>query len=359
MPFESVRSCEMAPMRLPGREPTHVDVLLGENGNAGFGGLYTCKSVWMCPVCAERIGELRRRELNQLLAWSREIENGRPRGFPIMLTLTARHFRGDRLEDLLSGMKNAKKTLQQSRSWKRFKGHVIGSVTATEVTHGGNGWHVHFHMVVVVRAFSDPLVALLERELPAEWRRALGKNQVEGREGTRALDGNERAFHWQNADAVGSYVAKFGAAEELTLSSRKRGRSSSLTPFQLLAASADGDRSAGYLFQEYATAFKGRCQLVWSPGLKSLCGADQVEAEVEAEREAQPPELVARIPLKIWDYVIPIPGSRTSILEAAELHGEEGVRAALAVLLDTDPPPPRFGRRSSRGPRPDLPKRLL
>ena len=74
-----------------------VDVGDGQR-RSSFKGVKICGNVWGCPVCAARISQKRRGEMNDLLAWGREKSL-----IPVMLTLTARHGRGDRLADLLKG----------------------------------------------------------------------------------------------------------------------------------------------------------------------------------------------------------------------------------------------------------------
>ena len=122
-----------------------VDVVMSRYGDAAgvsahFEGLQTCGSVWDCPCCSARISETRRGEMNGLLAWARS------EGFTVqMITLTARHGRRDALAALLDGMKRAKQRWGQHRAYKRLKALIVGSVTATEVTGGGeHGWHPIF-----------------------------------------------------------------------------------------------------------------------------------------------------------------------------------------------------------------------
>ena len=96
-------------------------------------------------------------------------------------------------------------------------------------------------------------------------------------------DGSGAAFQVQGATAAGNYVGKWGAAEELALSGKKSAPRGA-QPFQLLADYADqNDARAGALFAEFAGVFKGRRQLVWSPGLKKLAGIDEVSDEQAAE----------------------------------------------------------------------------
>lgn len=67
------------------------------------------------------------------------------------------------------------------------------------------------------------------------------------------LSGTGAAFDVVGGSGVGQYVAKWGAAEELTLSGKKKGRGG-LTPMQLAEASMAGDKRAGRLFVEFGDA---------------------------------------------------------------------------------------------------------
>ena len=129
-----------------------VDVINNtQEGRARFG-LADLRVCLACPCCSGTVSEQRRRELNALLAWARK------QGLhPVMLTLTARHSVDHRLAELLDGMKNAKRRLTTHRTFaKLLRPQLVGYVTATEVTGGGfNGWHPHFHQVMLVRAGSQ------------------------------------------------------------------------------------------------------------------------------------------------------------------------------------------------------------
>lgn len=249
---------------------------------ASFDGVKTCGSVWWCPCCAPRIAEKRKGELDTLLA------GARAEGLAVvMLTLTARHKRLTQLGPFLDGLKAAKKRMRQRKDWRALP--LVGSVTATEVTHGANGWHPHFHEILVLKAAPAEALALVEN-LRGGWLRSL---QAFG------LEGNDAAFDVQDASAAGAYVAKFGAAEEMALSGKKKGRKGSRTPWQLLDDARDGDAQAAAIWAEYAAAFKGRRQLVWSNGLKARFGVNEVsdeEAAAEADAETAP----QRETLRVW-----------------------------------------------------------
>lgn len=310
----------------------------GQSDRVHYEGLQTCGSVWTCPCCGARISEIRRHEMNQLLAWARA-QSYRV----MMLTLTARHGRDDDLAELLEQMKDAKRRWAQHRSYRRIKPSMIGSVTATEVTGGGaHGWHPHFHMIVILECDED-LTSLRDAWLTSL--RAAG------------LDGEGAAFQAQGADAAGNYIAKWGAAEELTLSQRKKGRGrTGRTPAQLLAASCDeDDLDAGYLWAEYATVFHGRRQLVWSRGLKVLAGVDEVddqEASQDQQQDGQIEMARANIPHHIWrdDVAARHADRRGHLLDRAEEVGPDAAAAELTAghtpdddVIEYQPYRPRSG----------------
>lgn len=291
-----------------------------KSGLASYDGVVTCGSVWHCPVCSAKISNGRRSELNTLLAWARRED------LQInMITLTARHGKDDTLGDLLRAMKGAKRRLHNSRAWHGLDGAIRGHVTATEVTHGASGWHVHFHMIVI----SDGLSST-DLNLDEVWLKALEKE---------GLDGNGHAYGVQNAQEAGDYVTKWGAAEEVTLQGQKRAKSNGgVTPFQLLAvASLAGGGTqvnrARELFVEYATEFKGKRQLVWSVGLKTLVEivekSDQELAEGDEVDEVYTE--VAIVPAKLWRQVVRR-RLQAELLEVAEQGGGDFVEFWLLAL---------------------------
>lgn len=297
-----------------------------------YEGVQTCGSVWACPCCGARISETRRDEMNALLKWARSKE------YQVkMLTLTARHGRDDDLAELLERMKNAKQRWARHRAYRRIKPQMVGSVTATEVTGGGaHGWHPHFHVIVVMNG-NENLEPLRDAWL-ASLRGA-------------GLDGAGAAFQMQGAEKTGAYIAKWGAAEELALKDRKRGRAGR-TPAELLADSCDfGDTRAGLLWSEYAGVFQGRRQLVWSRGLKDLAGIGEIEDEDAAKDERQDDQTEtgrANIPHNVWRRGVAVRENdrRAELLDRAE---EVGPHVAADELIARFRPP---DQREQHQPRP-------
>lgn len=321
LPGERVANC----MHACGAAGVAVNVS-ASRGTASFGGVQTCGSVWLCPVCSAKISNARREELNTLLSWARrEALDVR------MITLTGRHGLEDSLGDLLRAMKGAKKRFHQSKGWRAVDPLIKGHVTATEVTHGRAGWHVHFHMIVILEGGSPSL------DLDEVWLRAL---ESEG------LSGNGHAYGVQSADQAEEYVTKWGAGEEVTLSHTKEGKAKGRTPWQLLDQAGqdfEADPSASEyspaqrLFLEYASEFKGKRQLVWSRGLKTLVAIiERTDAELADEPEAEDLVTVAIVPKRVWRLVCRR-RLQAELLEVAEQGGAAYVDAwCQALILQTE-----------------------
>lgn len=289
-----------------------MDVGEGQR-RAAFKGVKICGNVWGCPVCAARISQTRRGEMNTVLAWARE------HGLvPVMLTLTARHGLEDRLADMLEGMKNAKRRLRQRAEWRRLP--VVGTITATEITHGTrNGWHPHFHEIVLLEASDEAEALAMVAPLGNAWRASLR---------AFGLDGAAAAFDAQGAAKAGDYVAKWGVAEEITLTGSKRGRGKGRSPRELVRLAASGDEDARLLWLEYfaATSGKRRRQLVWSPRLKTACGVNEITDEQAAEaEEARQEEELTSYDNAGWRSVR---SKRVRLMEAAERGGRTAVHEA-------------------------------
>lgn len=287
-----------------------------KTGLSSYKGLMTCSKVWLCPLCSARISWMRANEVNALLSWARK------KGYGIqMLTLTTRHGLGDDLAGQLEAMKQAKRRFQQRREWRALKQEIVGSVTATEESHGGNGWHTHFHIVVITKIPVD-LAALLP-----VWLTCLA---------AFGLSGNKHALQVQDASAVKEYLTKFGAAEELTLGHSKQGREGGRSPWQLLRDSRGGDQRATALWIEYAKAFKGRRQLVWSNGLKKLAGVKE-QTDDQAAKDAENETFEALREWDVWAWSNSR-SRRGSMIDAANVdHETEGARMLAIAKAEVGP----------------------
>lgn len=247
---------------------------------ASFKGVISCGSVWLCPCCSPRISGRRKDELDSLM------QSARAEGLAVvMMTLTARHSKRTKLASFLDALKAAVKRMRQRRQWAALD--LVGTVTATEVTHGEAGWHPHMHMLVLVKGSAEEACAKLQAMWPV-WRDALA---AEG------LTATKSAFDVRSA-MKGEYLAKFAAASEMTLATEKQGRNGSRNPWQLLADAEAGDGQASALWLEYAAAFVGKRQLFWSQGLKARFGIGETSDE---EAAAEAPEPLPEVEIfRVW-----------------------------------------------------------
>lgn len=330
-----------AGVKLPGRgvtfcgwtqiaeQPTELLRVRDENGvRAYFSGVQTCGLRWVCPCCTASAAQIDRAYVNDGLAAARELGL-----WPVMITLTTRHSRGEEAADVLSGIIRAEQRLKTVKAWRRFSDRIAGYARVLEWTHGHNGHHPHFHTIALVRAESEEEAISAAEEIQPAYMRQL---EAAGRDGSSKAAW-ERSFQVQGAAAAGSYVAKWGSAEELTGALAKSAGGEGLTPWQLLrlarTAPGEADRQRyAAIWWEIVGATKGKAQLYKSEGWREL-----VEEYRQGDEEPQAePELVHGFGMRErrgsatgpWLDALP---KRLAIREAAESHADLEI-AAKAVF---------------------------
>jgi hypothetical protein len=298
-----------------------------QHQSASYGDLMRCGNVWCCPVCAAKVSEKRRGELETA------ITNHRAAGGVVLLvSFTVAHGIGDDLPLLLQRFTAAERAMKRSGGYVRLKARsgLVGTVRALEVTYGQvNGFHPHAHALYFVAADTD--VTAFTAELFRLWQHA-----AEG----QGLTMNARGLDVRaTVGAVGSYVAKWGAAAELTNASAKRGRAGGLTPWELLAHfAATGETWARDRFRDYAGAFKGRHQLTYSHGLKAALGLDSAAEKTDAELAAEVEHggvWVGELSPEAWALIVRHE-ARAMVLNAVVAGGWEAVEAVLVRLWDVE-----------------------
>jgi len=298
---------------------------------AHFGGLVTCGSVWMCPICAAKITERRRQELESVNAAELSC---------FMVTLTLQHTRDDGLKTVQSHLAEAWRKMKSGRWYPKFQGEflIVGSVAGTEVTYGLEaGWHPHKHVLVWSRlphneikpdVIREKISARFEYILVKMGRYASPIHGVDVRKGD---------------NLIADYVAKFGRepkesgwslAAEITKAPVKIGLQfgDHYTPFQLLDLYLSGDWQAGKLFREYAITMKGTKQLVWSRYTREMLGLDQELSDEEiAAKQEQDAVILALLKPEHWRVILQ-KGKRSVLLEVADTGNVEYLRVFLASL---------------------------
>lgn len=338
--LKAVRKCGRVPIG------PRVSLRASEGGYAGFGGLATCGSWSVCPVCSAKIARARKTEVQTVV--DQAISQGK---HVSMLTLTMRHHKRQGLTKLWDGMSKAWNAVTSGRQWQDFREQLglIGYIRAAEVTHGANGWHVHSHILII--SDQDPTTTLLTHqrkqgrrktpypltvETPADfiagrWSKKLAQLGIDFIKDSGGLD-------WQtakDAKAIGNYVAKIGSASggdrissEVTLGGFKTAKRGNRTPFQILADFlATGDLDLLKVWHTWEKAAKGRRSLSWSKGLRDWADLGREKSDEEIAEEETGGEVVALIDPAEWKKIIKI-GS-VKLLEVTE---QRGASAALEWL---------------------------
>ena len=303
---------------------------------AHFGGLMICGSVWMCPICAAKITERRRIELESVNASELSC---------FMVTLTLQHTCDDTLKIVQCHLSEAWRKMKSGRWYPKFQKEflIVGSVTGTEITYGLEfGWHPHKHVLVWSRLSDHQIDSSLIRDKISErFEYILAKmgRYVSPIHGVDVRKGD---------DLLRKYVAKFGhepkvsgwsLAAEITKAPVKNGLQfgDHYTSFQLLDLYLAGDMQAGKLFREYAITMKGTKQLVWSRYTREMLGLDQEMSDEElAAMQEQDAVILALLKPEHWRVILR-KEKRAALLEVANTGNVEYLRvflASLGVALD-------------------------
>jgi len=269
-------------------------------------GLGVCGSVWVCPMCSAKISERRRIELKKCIT-----QHSDNKGFVAMLTLTVRH---NYMDDLQLMLIKLTKAMTRFRTGKRYHNltkqiKLIGTIRALELTHGKNGWHPHFHILIFYETKQN--LKKLINDFYSLWSLAC---QGSG------LDTSKDAISLQDAEQASDYASKWGVESEMTKSNSKRGGfEKGRTPFDILRDYLfEPKQRDEILFKNYAIAFKGKQQLVWSRGLKKLFDLDEIDDEAIANKKEEKADILGIIPYYIWKMATHNKDLRNSILELTE-----------------------------------------
>lgn len=336
--------------------PTAQILKSEEHRKAFFAGVAQCASVWTCPVCAAKINERKANEM-RLAASQREAL-----GLEFsLLTFTAPHTASDPIDQLVKKMSDALSRWWRGAPAKRFKERygIVGHIRSFEVRYGSNGWHPHFHIIVVSKSKLPETTRSGFKPVPIEqqnedWAWMLSRWQEMT---TRAgLDcPNEYGMDIQGGDQAGEYITKFGSdgdfvstssgdqvtwdmMDEMTKGNTKRGKTGSLSPWDILRGIADTDddderHRLRILFLFYARAMKGVSQVKWSRGLRSFFELEPEKSDEEIVSEQDDSaKLLCHLTTDEWRHLIKTK-ARATVLELAENGGSEAVARYLFGCL--------------------------
>lgn len=293
-----------------------------ESGRAFFSNLQACGSVWLCAVCAPKVTERRKVEVKEAQDKALELKHK-----VMLLTGTAPHGRGDDVNAVLAAIKKGWKYTSQGRKAHAMRDDIglVGTIRVLETTYGENGWHPHFHALLILD--SDKTPAEVEEAFWPLWRDGCvkaGLGEPSREHGIRVEDGSQAS----------AYITKWGLEHELTKGHLKKGKKS-CSPWDLCRVMAfgpdhwsispelrevlkhlgiDQDRARA-LWIVYAKAFKGQRQLYWSNGLRKYLGlgvekTDQELAEADPKEPARTVatvsnrQRIAMVKARAWSDVL-------------------------------------------------------
>lgn len=302
--------------RVPDRD---IELIRGrETGKAYYHGLQVCSNPWLCPVCGRKIRERRKMELQAAIAAARAM------GWQVYLvTLTAPHRLGDDLKTKIDLMEKAARKLTCDRSGVAFRKMIglEGTIRAWENTYGDNGHHPHFHFLYFLNPKGYHVGPKeVEFGLTRLWQNACVKVGL-------PCPSDAHGCRVDDRERVAQYVSKgnWGLESEMTKgfiksSKTKEGRSMADLLRAVLADKSDKQSAA--IFIEYAEAFHGKRQLVWSKGLKKrLAVVDLTDEEINQVEADDVPVCLAQFTDDQWRHVYKS-RSESVILDLAEKHPE-------------------------------------
>jgi hypothetical protein len=273
-------------MKSPGSDKAH------------YKGLQTCGSIHVCPLCASKITEHRKNEIQEIIEKTSH-------KYHYLITLTFPHTHYDFCYDSRVKFMDARRRMKR---WAAVKDHpefvpfsqilehhqYDGSVTTVEVTYGVNGWHIHSHELFI---FDKPVEDLrkFRQDVYANWTKAC---LYSGIEITKPLAFHRRSVQidhlcGDHVQKMTSYLTKiansdtWGLSAEMTKGIVKKSQNGNITPFGMLheIAQASGDikksiyKKWAPLFFEYAQTFKGKQAIRFSKGLKAKYGLEDLTDE--------------------------------------------------------------------------------
>lgn len=309
--------------RIPKRD---VELKLSiEHQKGFFAGCEVCGSVWGCPLCAPKITERRRVEVSEA------IERAKEMGFRVMLaTFTVPHGLGDDVKVIRKKLQNAWSKMTELRAWKNMKS-MVGlreSLRVLEVTYGANGWHPHFHALLILEQNDFPSSMIKDLWFP-HWLHVCRKAGLG--------DPSPAAFDVDDGARAAQYVTKWGMDSELTKGHLKHGKKS-VNPWDLLRVftfgvddrrispelrevlrglGIDKKRSAA-LWLDFFHGFKGAHQLHPSKGFRTLLGLGNAKSDQELAEEEIDPQAALLACLNLHWPDIQITRSNARLLNQAE-----------------------------------------
>ena len=265
---------------------------------ANYSNIMRCANAWGCPVCAAIISEHRKCEVKEAMDWWKS-----QGGSVLLLTLTVPHYSHTDIKQLKKDLKKAySKFFKGVRASQNLfsKWMIEHYISCFEITHGENGFHPHYHVLLFV-PYSVGIGSHIgmEEDMYAVWKDCCTKSGLDE-------PSKKHGLHLQAGNEAGNYVSKWGLEHEMTKGHVKKGKKESRTPFDILRSyDESGDEKEANLFRLYYFAFKGTRQLNWSKGLKKLSSNGQEEKTDQeiVDDTDNVAEMLFKLDIEMWNAV--------------------------------------------------------
>ena len=321
-----------------GRCPTgkgNTAVKRTDNNQAYAAGVQTCGSVWACAQCSFKIRAKRAIEITQAVRV--HLERG---GSVLHVVFTVAHRPDEALTDIWGVLSDTWSYLTSGGSWSNFKNALglDGYIRSAEVTHGGNGWHPHLHVLLFINKPVSPLeneddYYQLRHYLRKRWTKRL--TEKHGREVSQEFGLRIDPVKADNAEGSGQYLTKVGL--EMAMTNTKLGRGEGQrTPFAIAHDAAEtGDIEDMNLWREWVQGSHNKRSITWSQGLREHLGLGPEKTDEELATEDPDGQTVAEITPDLWRAITARrDGTRVHVLAAFEHHQDaiDGARAVARLL---------------------------
>lgn len=269
-----------------------VTVMGNEAGTAShYQGLARCGKGWTCPYCHAVLMRKKAEDITEAVRRWEAMGN-----HLAMLTLTVAHTAEQPLAEVWEMLAGAYRAMNKSLRGIKDRLGIEGSIRATEVTIGANGWHPHYHILLFVnRPIGEIEAAEIKAALYDLW-----AVQVESKGGRSSWEHGLDVVPIEFGTGAAAYITKI--AEEMTDAEGAKEGHGSMTPFQLLDNPTPRNEK---LWDEWATVTKGKAAVQWSKGLRDKLGIakEKSNREIMADEGQELTEVKGFVGREAWKGV--------------------------------------------------------
>ena len=221
-----------------------IDVVKGEKGNVYLTNLQKCGSIWICPVCLIKLNKHKLEWLK--LTLDHHSKQNRKMSFN---TLTIQHKRYSRLEDTMDLLQSVYKSVSENHRLKKIKKeNKIEYIYTMEITYGANGWHPHFHFLVVSKA-DNSSIKEYNQLFKSLYQKQIEKRGLLYKEGV-TIDIKSIS----NDKDIADYMTKQNAVYEITSNQNKISYKASKNYLELVSDYIDNGVDHTKILLEYSDA---------------------------------------------------------------------------------------------------------